>query len=190
MTKLEKRDGSYEGFDRNKIINAVYKSTIKSKYGIDKDLGKKIADEIENMIKEGKIKLTVEDIQDAVEVLLMESNRKDVAKKYILYREKRSEVRNNKWQMDELQKSIWANKYQYNNESFNEWIERVSGGNKKIAKLIRDKKFLFAGRILANRGLPKYGIKVTYSNCYVLEPPMDNLESIFDTAKYLARTFS
>ena len=50
MTKLEKRDGSYEGFDRNKIINAVYKSTIKSKYGIDKDLGKKIADEIENMI--------------------------------------------------------------------------------------------------------------------------------------------
>ena len=67
-----------------------------------------------------------------------------------------------------LQKSIWANKYQYNNETFNEWIERVSGGNKKIAKLIRERKFLFAGRILANRGLPKDGIKVTYSNCYVL----------------------
>ncbi|MBQ6632298.1 MAG: adenosylcobalamin-dependent ribonucleoside-diphosphate reductase [Romboutsia sp.] len=190
MTELEKRDGSYEVFEKNKIINAVYKSTINSKYGIDKDLGKKIADKIENMVKEGKIKLTVEDIQDAVEVLLMESNRKDVAKKYILYREKRSEFRNNKWQMDELQKSIWANKYQYNGESFNEWIERVSGGNKKIAKLIRDKKFLFAGRILANRGLAKDGIKVTYSNCYVLEPPMDNLESIFNTAKYLARTFS
>ena len=92
--------------------------------------------------------------------------------------------------MDELQKSIWSNKYQYNNESFNEWIERVSGGNKKIAKLIRERKFLFAGRILANRGLPKHGIKVTYSNCYVLSPPQDNLESIFDTAKYLARTFS
>ena len=190
MTKLEKRDGSYEFFDKNKIINAVYKSTIKSKYGIDKELGRKIADKIETMIKEDKIKLTVEEIQDAVEVLLMESNRKDVAKKYILYRDKRSESRNNKWQMDELQKSIWSNKYQYNNESFNEWIERVSGGNKKIAKLIRDKKFLFAGRILANRGLPKDGINVTYSNCYVLQPPQDNLESIFDTAKYLARTFS
>ena len=49
---------------------------------------------------------------------------------------------------------------------------------------------MFAGRILANRGLPKDGIKVTYSNCYVLSPPQDNLESIFDTAKYLARTFS
>lgn len=190
MTMLEKRDGTYELFDKNKIINAVYKSTINSKYGIDKDLGKKIADKIEVMIKESKIKLTVEDIQDTVEVLLMESNRKDVAKKYILYREKRADLRKSKWQMDELQKSIWSNKYQYNNESFNEWIERVSGGNKKIAKLIRERKFLFAGRILANRGLPKHGIKVTYSNCYVLSSPQDNLESIFDTAKYLARTFS
>ena len=142
------------------------------------------------MVNENKINLTVEDIQDNVEVLLMESNRKDVAKNYILYREKRSDIRKSKWQMDELQKSIWANKYQYNNETFNEWIERVSGGNKKIAKLIRERKFLFAGRILANRGLPKDGIKVTYSNCYVLSPPRDNLESIFDTAKYLARTFS
>lgn len=190
MTKIEKRDGTYEIFDKNKIINAVYKSTINSKYGIDKELGKKIADNIEEMVKTNKINLTVEDIQDSVEVLLMESNRKDIAKNYILYRKKRADLRDSKWKMDELQKSIWANKYQYNNESFNEWIDRVSGGNKKIAKLIREKKFLFAGRILANRGLYKYGIKVTYSNCYVLNPPQDNLESIFDTAKYLARTFS
>lgn len=104
---------------------------------------------------------------------------------------KKKECKDTKvWEMDELQKAIWANKYQYNNESFDKWIERVSGGNKKIGKLIREKKFLFAGRILANRGLPKYGVKVTYSNCYVLESPKDNLESIFDTAKYLAKTFS
>ena len=92
--------------------------------------------------------------------------------------------------MDELQKSIWKNKYQYKDETFNEWIERISGGNPKIAKLIRERKFLFAGRILANRGLYKDDIKVTYSNCYVLKPPEDNLESIFDTAKNLARTFT
>ena len=190
MIKIEKRDGTYEVFDKKKIINAVYKSTIKTKHGIDEDLAKKIANEIEHMTKEGKIKLTVEDIQDTVEVLLMESNRKDVAKNYILYREKRAHLRNSKWEMDELQKSIWSNKYQYNNESFNEWIDRVSGGNKKIAKLIREKKFLFAGRILANRGLSQHGIKVTYSNCYVLSQPQDNLESIFDTAKHIARTFS
>ena len=80
--------------------------------------------------------------------------------------------------------------YLYKEESFNEWIERISGGNPKISKLIRERKFLFAGRILANRGLYRDNIKVTYSNCYVLEPPEDNLESIFDTAKNLARTFS
>ena len=98
--------------------------------------------------------------------------------------------KNKIWEMDELQQSIWTNKYQYNNESFDEWINRVSGGNEKIGQLIRDRKFLFAGRILANRGLPKDGINVTYSNCYVLQPPQDNIESIFDTAKYIARTFS
>ena len=98
--------------------------------------------------------------------------------------------KNKIWEMDELQQSIWTKKYQYNNESFDEWINRVSGGNEKIGQLIRDRKFLFAGRILANRGLPKDGINVTYSNCYVLQPPQDNIESIFDTAKYIARTFS
>ena len=94
------------------------------------------------------------------------------------------------WEMDELQQSIWSNKYQYKGESFDNWINRVSGGNEKIGQLIRDRKFLFAGRILANRGLPKDGINVTYSNCYVHQPPQDNIESIFDTAKYIARTFS
>ena len=120
----------------------------------------------------------------------MSSNRKDVAKKYIIYRDRRTEIRNSKVEYGRATKSIWKNKYQYKDESFNEWIERISGGNHKIAKLIRERKFLFAGRILANRGLYRDNIKVTYSNCYVLEPPEDNLESIFDTAKNLARTFS
>ena len=85
---------------------------------------------------------------------------------------------------------IWHKKYRYKNESFDEWIDRVSGGNQDIAKLIREKKFLFAGRILSNRGTYKDGRKVTYSNCYVIPAPEDSLESIFDCAKNLARTFS
>lgn len=85
---------------------------------------------------------------------------------------------------------IWENKYRYDNESFDEWLDRVSGGNKAVAELITSKKFLFGGRILSNRGLDKKGVKVTYSNCYVIEPPQDNLESIFDCGKKLARTFS
>lgn len=85
---------------------------------------------------------------------------------------------------------IWEHKYRYDNETFDQWLYRVTDGNDKYKKLILDKKFLPAGRILSNRGLHKAGVKVTYSNCYVQEPPEDNIESIFDCAKGLARTFS
>ena len=85
---------------------------------------------------------------------------------------------------------IWKNKYQHDNESFEDWIDRISGGNKDISQLIKDKKFLFGGRILANRGLENVGRKISLSNCYVIAPPEDNIESIFDCAKKLARTYS
>ena len=85
---------------------------------------------------------------------------------------------------------IWEKKYRYNNESFDEWVDRVSGGDEDVKELILSKKFLFAGRILSNRGTQRDGRKVTYSNCYVIPPPEDSLESIFDCAKSLARTFS
>lgn len=83
---------------------------------------------------------------------------------------------------------IWKKKYQRNGESFEDWLERVSGGDADVAELIADKKFLFGGRILSNRGIDDE--KVTYSNCYVISPPEDNIESIYDTAKKLARTYS
>ena len=85
---------------------------------------------------------------------------------------------------------IWNKKYRNNNESFEDWLNRVSDGDGKVKKLIKEKKFLFGGRILANRGLEKLGEKVTLSNCYVITPPEDSIESIFDCAKKLARTYS
>lgn len=91
---------------------------------------------------------------------------------------------------NELGISIWERKYRNGDESFDEWVERVSGGNSSVRQLILEKKFLFGGRILANRGLISEGRKLTYSNCYVEAPPEDNLESIFETAKDLARTYS
>lgn len=88
---------------------------------------------------------------------------------------------------NQLGLDIWEKKYRYENETFEEWLDRVSGDNESIRTLIKEKKFLFGGRILANRNVP--GNK-TYSNCYVIAQPEDNLESIFDAAKKLARTFS
>ena len=89
-----------------------------------------------------------------------------------------------------LGEDIWKNKYQHGNETFNEWLNRVSNGDDEVKQLMLNKKFLFAGRILSNRGLDKLGKKVTYSNCYVLPQVDDSIEGIYKTCSDLARTFS
>lgn len=84
---------------------------------------------------------------------------------------------------------IWKKKYA-DGRTYHEWMYDVTGGDIQLAKLVESKKFLFGGRILANRNNASVTSKKTYSNCYVIAPPEDNLESIFNTAKKLARTFS
>jgi ribonucleoside-diphosphate reductase alpha chain len=81
------------------------------------------------------------------------------------------------WQMTELQSSIWNKKYNYKQQETDEqWLDRVSAGNQQIRARILTKQFLFGGRILSNRMLDRmYGKKVTYSNCYVLKPPSDSI---------------
>ncbi|EML6501701.1 adenosylcobalamin-dependent ribonucleoside-diphosphate reductase [Clostridioides difficile] len=93
------------------------------------------------------------------------------------------------WEMNEMQNAIWNNKYRNNNETFDEWLNRVSNGDKEVKRLIQEKKFLFGGRILANRGLQNDGRKITYSNCYVLSTN-DSIENIYQTCSDVARTFS
>ena len=83
---------------------------------------------------------------------------------------------------------IWNKKYRRNNETFDEWIDRVSGKNSEVRQLIIDKKFLPAGRILSNRGIDDE--KCSLSNCYVITPPDDSIESIYETCSKLARTYS
>lgn len=84
---------------------------------------------------------------------------------------------------------IWHKKYQRDGESFEDWLGRVSGGDKDIKQLIAAKKFLFGGRILSNRGIDTSTEKTTYSNCYVLSVD-DSIESIYEACKKLARTYS
>ena len=56
------------------------------------------------------------------------------------------------WLGTELGVDIWTNKYQYNNETFEESLDRVSAGDEDLKRLIINKKFLPGGRILSNRG--------------------------------------
>lgn len=89
---------------------------------------------------------------------------------------------------NDLSYNIWEKKYRYNNESFDEWLDRVSGGDKEVRQLIQNKDFIFGGRILSGRGIAN--AKYSLSNCYVITPPEDNIESIFECATKMARTFS
>ena len=83
---------------------------------------------------------------------------------------------------------IFNRKYRKGNETFEQWLDRVSGGDDAVRAAIKSKRFLFGGRIFSNRGITD--TKVTYSNCYVVTPPEDNIESIYDSRKKLARTYS
>lgn len=81
---------------------------------------------------------------------------------------------------------IWEKKYRYNNESFEEWLDRVSGGNENVKQLIREKKFLFGGRTLANRNTGK---NASYSNCYSSGYVPDSLAGIMEVNTNLALTY-
>lgn len=87
---------------------------------------------------------------------------------------------------NQLSLDIWHNKYEYNNEGFEAWLDRVSGGNPEIKRLIKEKKFLFGGRTLANRGIPNSG---SFSNCYSIGYVPDSLDGIMDVAHKIAMTF-
>ena len=188
MLKVEKRNGQVVDFEKEKIELAISKAMKETDKGLDEEVAASLADEAIDEFKDLET-VNIEQIQDFVEIKLM-SVRPDVAKKYIIYREERAKLREQGWNMSDLQRDIYEKKYRYDAESFEDFLERVSGGNNPIKKYIKDKKFMPAGRILAGRGLDKFGRKITLSNCYVMPKVEDNIESIFDTAKYLARTYS
>ena len=88
-----KRDGRIVGFNEEKIKAAIRKAMLSTEKGEDNDILCQISDRISYI---GKEQMSVEEIQDLVEIELMKSERKDVAKNYISYREKRSIARRSK----------------------------------------------------------------------------------------------
>lgn len=85
-----KRDGRIVGYNEEKIKAAIRKAMLQTEKGEDESLIQKITDRIGMT---GSEQMSVEDIQDLVEVELMKSSRKEVAKKYIAYRNQRSIAR-------------------------------------------------------------------------------------------------
>lgn len=85
-----KRDGRVVGYNEEKIKAAIRKAMLQTELGEDESLIQKITDRIGFT---GSERMTVEQIQDLVEFELMKSPRKEVAKKYIAYRDQRSIAR-------------------------------------------------------------------------------------------------
>ncbi|MBR3633846.1 MAG: anaerobic ribonucleoside triphosphate reductase, partial [Bacteroidaceae bacterium] len=90
---VKKRDGRIVGYNEEKIKAAIRKAMLQTEKGEDESLIQRIADRIGFT---GREQMEVEEIQDLVEMELMKSPRKEVAKLYIAYRNKRRIARNAK----------------------------------------------------------------------------------------------
>lgn len=96
VKQVSKRDGTLQDFNVNKIADAIFKA-VKACGGNDYEPCKKMAAEVEKILVskyDGKTP-TVEEVQNIVEKVLIENRHAQVAKAYILYREKRTSAREN-----------------------------------------------------------------------------------------------
>jgi ribonucleoside-diphosphate reductase alpha chain/ribonucleoside-triphosphate reductase len=91
--KVLKRDGTVVEFEVSKIIRALEKAMLETIVGIDEPLCKAIGEQITEASEGRDVPISVDEIQDLVEDLLMESPRKDAAKKYIIYRNEKDKTR-------------------------------------------------------------------------------------------------
>ena len=95
LRKIKKRDGRLVDFDANKIAEAIWKAA-KAIGGKDRDLSNKLAmqvvETLTKQLKPGEVP-TVEQVQDTVEKTLIENGHARTAKAYIIYRQKRAEIR-------------------------------------------------------------------------------------------------
>ena len=99
ISQVRKRDGSVSDFNRDKILNAIYKAFSASNKP-DKELAIKLSDGVLIKLTEHGFSAnnppSVEAIQDLVESTLIDQGHSDIAKSYILYRHERRKVREEK----------------------------------------------------------------------------------------------
>lgn len=120
LLTVQKRDGRKVKFDKEKIKIAVLKAFIDVD-GEETAYAKEKARDIANYIESLNKSMTVEEIQDQVEEKLMASNRKDVARKYIIYRNNRTSIREKNTQlMKDISEKLNANNVQNQNANVDE----------------------------------------------------------------------
>lgn len=118
--KVVKRDGEIVRFNQNKIIEAISKAnkSVCKQERANLNERKEIAKKIKSL---KKMEISVEEIQDIIENQLMELNKFELAKKYILYREERTKARNRNSQlMKDVAKKINATDVQNQNANVDE----------------------------------------------------------------------
>lgn len=127
LVQVVKRDGRIVEFDKDKIKNAI-KKAFKEVDGYLDLSSVAIIDRISNQISNcGKLVMTVEEIQDLVESLLMETNRHDVAKAYIIYRNERHKARE---QNSSFMKNVSEKLFAKNVENQNANVDEKSFGGR------------------------------------------------------------
>jgi len=98
FTEIRKRDGRVVSFDREKITDAIFKAA-KAVGGSDRSIAENLTGQViknlQNKVQNGVIP-TVEEVQDEVEVVLIENGHARTAKAYILYRDRRTRIRERK----------------------------------------------------------------------------------------------
>jgi len=213
VSHIRKRDGRIVEFDPNKIAHAIHKAIQASKVG-DGELAQKLSAQVVAIIEGGfedRIP-SVEDVQNIVERTLIKNGYAEVAKAYILYREKRTEIRERKKMLgvtDDLKLSLNAisvlERRYLRKDDRGRVIETPSEMFRRVAKAVAAPDILYGKsvdlkrvedefyRVMANlEFLPNSPTLMNagtdigqLSACFVL-PVRDSIEGIFDALKYMA----
>lgn len=113
MARIIKRDGKVVDYNNSKILTAIRNAMYETAKGVDEVLCAEIGGKVDEEIKNCEHDLTVDEIQDIVEIELMRSNRKDVAKQYIIYRNERDRTREVRHLDDRLLTDTFISRYKH-----------------------------------------------------------------------------